>query len=47
MNAREKNIAIVRGEALAAHLSASVAIRAALAITSKPRRGPRPDVCVH
>src|SRR5262249_2902603 len=34
MNALEKNIAIARGEALAAHLLASAAIRAALAITS-------------
>ena len=34
MNAFEKNIAIVRGEALAAHLLASAAIRAALAITA-------------
>jgi hypothetical protein len=34
MNALEKNIAIVRGEALAAHLLASAAIQAALAITS-------------
>jgi len=34
MNAFEKYIAIVRGEALAAHLLASAAIQAALAITS-------------
>ena len=34
MNALEKNIAIARGEALAANLLASAAIRAALAITS-------------
>ena len=33
MNSLEKNIAIVRGEALAAHLLASAAIQAALAIT--------------
>ena len=34
MNALEKNISIVRREALAAHLFASAAIQAALAITS-------------
>ena len=34
MNALEKNIAIARGEDLAAHLLASAAIRAALAIIS-------------
>ena len=34
MKALEKNIAIARGEALAANLLASAAIRAALAITS-------------
>jgi len=33
-NALEKNIAIARGEALAANLLASAAIQAALAITS-------------
>ena len=34
MDALEKNIALLRGEALAANLLASVAIQAALAITS-------------
>jgi len=34
MNALEKNIAVARGEALAAHLLATAAIQASLAITS-------------
>ena len=34
MDALEKNVAVARGEALAAHLLASAALQAALAITS-------------